>query len=354
MTTRTSNRQPWNPLKAGKAFALQGARNLGIYSVMKRSEWRRRQLLILAYHGVSQLDEHKWRPSLYMTPELFTSRLTALSQSGCNVLPLGEALSRLKQGTLPPQSVVLTFDDGFFNFYQHAHPILKRFNYPATVYQTTFYVNVRKPIFHLVTSYLLWKSARKKVDAKPVIGTTRQWDLNTQESIASANLEIWKFAKSAGFCIEERQQLVERLADFLEVDYREISKRRMFELMTKAELSQMAGEGVDFQLHTHRHRVPTSKELLSKEFEDNKQVLAEIGQPNPIHFAYPSGVYRQELFPWLSEFGVRSATSCEAGLVSRESNSVCLPRFVDTSQTSLLEFEAWLCGIRRLLPGRIR
>lgn len=352
MTTGTSNREQWNPLKVGKTFALQGARNLGIYSVMKRSEWRRRQLLILAYHGISQLDEHKWRPSLYMTPELFASRLTMLSKSGCNVLPLDQALLRLKEGTLPPQSVVLTFDDGFFNFYQHAYPILKRFNYPATVYQTTFYVGVRKPIFHLVTSYLLWRSARKTLDAKPIIGMTRHWDLNTQKSIASANFEIWRFSKSAHLCVEERQQLVERLADFLGVDYSEISNRRMFELMTKAELSQMAGAGVDFQLHTHRHRVPLSKELLLKEFEDNKRVLEEIGQPRAVHFAYPSGVYRPELFPWLSEFGVLSATSCEAGLADRESNSVCLPRFVDTSQTSPLEFEAWLCGIRRLLPRR--
>src|SRR5215472_5548004 len=232
MTTGTSNREQWNPLKVGKAFALQGARNLGIYSVMKRSEWRRRQLLILAYHGISQLDEHKWRPSLYMSPDLFASRLTTLSQSGCNVLSLGEALLRLKQGTLPPQSVVLTFDDGYFNFYQYAYPILRRFNYPATVYQTTYYVNVRQPIFHLVTSYLLWKSPRKTLDAKPLIGTTRHWDLSTQENIASANFEIWKFAKSAGMCIGERQQLVERLADFLGVDYAEISNRRMFELMT--------------------------------------------------------------------------------------------------------------------------
>lgn len=352
MTAGTSYREQWNPLKVGKAFALQGARSLGIYSVMKGSEWRRRRLLILAYHGISQLDEHQWRPSLYMSPELFASRLKVISQSGCSVLPLDEALFRLKQGTLPPQAVVLTFDDGYFNFYQGAYPILKRFNYPATVYQTTYYVGTRKPIFHLVTSYLLWKSGRKTLDAKPIVGTTRRWDLSTQENMASANWDIWQFARSARLCGEQRQRLVENLADFLGIDYREISSRRMFELMTKAELSEMAEAGVDFQLHTHRHRVPTSKELLLKEFEDNKRVLAEIGQPNAVHFAYPSGVYRNELFPWLSEFGVRSATSCEAGLASQQSNFVCLPRFVDTSHTSRLEFEAWLCGIRRLLPSR--
>jgi peptidoglycan/xylan/chitin deacetylase (PgdA/CDA1 family) len=352
MTSTNSHRRPWNPLRVGKTIALQGARRIGIYSLLKRSEWRRQQLLILAYHGISQLDEHQWRPALYMSPEMFASRLTTISQSGCTVLPLDEALCRLKEGTLPSQSVVLTFDDGFFNFYQYAYPILKRFHYPATVYQTTYYVTVRKPIFHLVTSYLFWKSARKTLDAKRIIGTARSWDLSTQQGIASANFEIWQFAKSAGLCGEERQRVVENLAEVLGVDYGQILSRRMFELMTKAELSQMARAGVDFQLHTHRHRVPTSKELLFKEFEDNKRVLTEIGQPNAVHFAYPSGVYRQELFPWLTDFGIRSATTCEAGLASRRSTLACLPRFIDTSHTSAVEFEAWLCGMRRLLPGR--
>jgi hypothetical protein len=48
----------WDPLKAGKALALRCARKVGLYSVMKRSQWRQRQLLILGYLGISQLDEH--------------------------------------------------------------------------------------------------------------------------------------------------------------------------------------------------------------------------------------------------------------------------------------------------------
>jgi peptidoglycan/xylan/chitin deacetylase (PgdA/CDA1 family) len=341
-----------NVLKAAKELVLLGARNLGLYSAMKRGNWRRRQLLILAYHGISQCDEHKWRPALYMSPELFASRLETISQFGCNVLRLDEALIHLREGTLPPLSVVLTFDDGYFNFSQYAYPILKRFNYPATVYQTTYYTEVQKPVFNLVRSYVLWKGTGKIIDAKAFLGRGGTLDLRTAKSVDAASLDIWKYSKSAGLGVEARQRLVENLADALGVDYREISRRRMFELMTKDELSQMAGEGVDFQLHTHRHRVPTSKDLFHKELEDNKRILEEIGQPKADHYAYPSGVFREELFPWLVEFGVRSATSCEPGLASRKSNSVCLPRFVDTSNISNLEFEAWLCGIRGLLPRR--
>jgi peptidoglycan/xylan/chitin deacetylase (PgdA/CDA1 family) len=345
------NRQ-WDALKAGKALALKSARGLGLYSVIKRSQWRQRQLLILGYHGISQLDEHKWRPALFMSPEVFESRMEILSRFGCNVLSLDEAVTHLQEGTLPPQSVVITFDDGYFNFYKYAYPILKRFNYPATVYLTTYYAEARIPVFNLVRSYVLWKGAGKRVDARGFVDRGGVLDLRTDEGIAATNLEIWRFAKSAGLCVNARQNLVELLAKALDVDYREISGRRMFELMSRAEASKMIESGVDFQLHTHRHRVPAAKELFFKELEDNQQILKEVGQSAPVHLAYPSGEYRPELFPWLAEFGVRSATTCEPGLASQQSNFWCLPRFIDTSDTSGLEFEAWLCGIRRLLPGR--
>jgi len=288
-----------------------------------------------------------------MSPELFAERLETISQLGCTVLRLDDAITRLQQGTLPPLSVVLTFDDGYFNFYESAYPILKRFNYPATVYQTTFYSCSQKPVFNLVRSYVLWKGAGKTIDARPILGRRGSLDLRTERDVEIANVEIFQFAKSAALCAEERQRLVENLADALEVDYGEISRRRMFELMTKRELAQIVQSGVDLQLHTHRHRVPATKELFLKELIDNKVVLEEIGQSKAVHLAYPSGVYRQELFPWLAEFGIRSATTCEPGLATRESNLACIPRFIDTSQISRLEFEAWLCGIRKLLPGRV-
>ena len=89
-----------------------------------------------------------------------------------------------------------------------------------------------------------------------------------------------------------------------------------------------------------------------KELEDNQKFLAEIGAPKAKHFTYPCGVYREEVFSWLEEFGVRSATTCESGLISSQSNLMNLPRFVDTPGVSQLEFEAWLCGLRHFLPGR--
>jgi len=249
-------------------------------------------------------------------------------------------------------SVAITFDDGFYNFFAAAYPILKQFEYPVTVYQTTFYAAWNKPIFHLLCHYLLWKASGKTVDAGPIVGRTGYFDLRTEEGINTAGLEIWNFARTNGLSPVERQRLAKALADSVKMDYQEITDRRLFNLMNKGELSQMVTNGVDVQLHTHRHRVPANRNAFLRELADNQEFLKQIGQPKATHFTYPSGVYREEVFSWLSEFGVRSATTCDTGLVRSHSNLMCLPRFIDTTQTSNLEFEAWLCGVRDVLPSR--
>jgi Polysaccharide deacetylase len=307
-------------------------------------------LLILGYHGISLQDEHVWRPGLFMTSNQFAARLETMLRMGCAVLPLGEAIDHLQLGTLPPMAVVITFDDGFYNFLAAAHPILTQFRYPVTLYQSSFYSAWNKPIFHLLCNYLLWKAPGKTIDVRPIIGRTGRFDLSTEAGINAASLEIWNFARSSGLSPVERQRLSKVLAASLEVDYEEIAGRRLFNLMNVDELSRMVKSGVDVQLHTHRHRVPSTKDLFLRELTDNQEFLKQIGQPKATHFAYPSGIYRKEVFPWLSEFGVHSATTCDTGLVSPHSNLMCLPRFIDVPQISNLEFEAWLCGFHDVLP----
>jgi peptidoglycan/xylan/chitin deacetylase (PgdA/CDA1 family) len=204
----------------------------------------------------------------------------------------------------------------------------------------------------LFCHYLLWKASGKIVEKYPLTGRKGFFDLRTEEGINAASVEIRNFATEAQLCQEERQQIAKRLADLVGEDYEELSRRRIFNLMNKEELSQIVRNGIDLQLHTHRHRVPSNKDLFLKELADNRDFLRDIGQVHTNHFAYPSGVYRQEVFPWLAQLGVRSATSCDTGLVSAHSYQLCLPRFIDSPNISNLEFESWLCGLRDVLPSQ--
>ena len=146
--------------RTATSVLLGAMKSMGAFSRSARSEQRRASLLILCYHGLSIDDEHKWLPKLFITPEGFRQRLQVLRQMGANVLPLGDAVAQLHAGTLPPSSVVITFDDGFYDFYKFARPLLSEFGMPSTLYLTTHYCDYRLPIYNLALDYVLWKAGR--------------------------------------------------------------------------------------------------------------------------------------------------------------------------------------------------
>jgi hypothetical protein len=133
---------PTSRLKAAKLALLRLAKKTGLSGAMRDGAWRRRRLLILAYHGISITDEHEWSPELYLPHDGLRARFELLRDEGYNVVSLREGVERLRAGTLPPRSVALTFDDGMVDF-QRAVPLLQEFRFPATVFVTTYYAQKR-------------------------------------------------------------------------------------------------------------------------------------------------------------------------------------------------------------------
>src|SRR4249920_526461 len=106
-----------------KTLSLGTLQRVGIDRLVARSRWRRNRLLILCYHGVALQDEHEWCPDLYVAASHLASRLALLRRHRCHVLQLGDAIDRLYRGALPARSVVLTFDDGYYDFMAAAWPL---------------------------------------------------------------------------------------------------------------------------------------------------------------------------------------------------------------------------------------
>jgi len=87
------------------------------------------------YHQVGRFETPRRHRACYCDVERFRSQMGYLERFGYRVMGLGEALAALfGDGALPPRAVVLTFDDGYRNFREHAFPILRQFGFPATVY----------------------------------------------------------------------------------------------------------------------------------------------------------------------------------------------------------------------------
>jgi peptidoglycan/xylan/chitin deacetylase (PgdA/CDA1 family) len=341
-------------LKRIKRSVLRSLRGVGAFDAIRASEWRSRRLLIIGYHGVSIEDEHLWDSAYYVTAQALETRLTSLRSGGYNVLPLADAVEALIARTLPPRSVVLTFDDGLADFALKAHPLLRQFGYPATVYLSTHYTNFNRPVFGMFCSYVLWKARARSFHAGTILpGAARQsWNLATDSGRAAALHAIVSYADSNHLSSAEKDELSQQVASALGVDFEELLNKRILRQVTPEEVRALSAQGVDFQLHTHRHRTPVNPELFGQEIEENREHLARMTGIRAKHFCYPSGVYHPEFLAWLPEHGVRSATTCDSGIATSDSNLLLLPRLIDTSNLDLVEFESWTSGIGALLPRR--
>jgi len=91
---------------------------------------------ILLYHYVEYPDPNdKLRVALNITPYAFEQQVKTLKDAGFTFLTVTD-VGRMIDGKMevPSKGVVLTFDDGYRDFYDYAYPILKKYNARATQY----------------------------------------------------------------------------------------------------------------------------------------------------------------------------------------------------------------------------
>lgn len=94
-----------------------------------------KKIPILMYHSVTETITQKVHPyyCTEISPETFYCQLEILKKKGFSVVPLSE-LPRIQKNHDNKKYVVITFDDGYEDFFKNAYPILKTFNMPATVF----------------------------------------------------------------------------------------------------------------------------------------------------------------------------------------------------------------------------
>lgn len=97
---------------------------------------------VFLYHSVSD-DPPGWIAPYTVTPAAFATQLDRIAAAGLTVVPLHRLVSALRGGApLPDRSAVLTFDDGFADFFWTVVPLLTERELPATLFVTTGAVRV--------------------------------------------------------------------------------------------------------------------------------------------------------------------------------------------------------------------
>lgn len=113
-----------------------GAAGCAALGLSARYTWWRRPLHgvpVLMYHLISDELGGTRLPKLRVSPKDFARQLDALLDQGYTTLTLGQAALGRPKG----RSVVITFDDGYMDFYHTAWPLLRERGMTATVFVVT-------------------------------------------------------------------------------------------------------------------------------------------------------------------------------------------------------------------------
>lgn len=303
-----------------KQSLLTLARSTGLFRAARRTTGSR--LRILAYHGIWVTPGHQFGDTLFIGPDQFEARMARLKRSGLPVLPLGEAIERLAEGSLPEAAVAITIDDGWASTFTHMLPVLEAYELPATLYATTWYAGRDLPVINIAVAYLKAAAGRPDLDRKAMV------------------------AAIDALPVGERLEALRALGRQLGVDEAWLELRQ-FHLMSGDELAEAYRRGLDVQLHTHRHiDVDVEIDALRDEIAENRDFLAAaIPGGSFDHFCYPSGFTHPRAPAILAASGVRSATLDVEGLNAPGADPFSLRRLLDGRTVSDIEFDAYLAGV---------
>lgn len=287
------------------------------------------RLSILIYHRVLPHTDPLF-PS-EATIETFDAQM-GLLKSMFNVLPLPEAIARLKSGTLPARAACITFDDGYADNVELALPILQRHGLHATFFIATSYLNGGR-MFNDTVIESLRQCPLDRLDLSDLgLGTH---DLGSHAAKVQAIGKILPQVKY--LALDAREDVVAQIATRAGAGNLPIDL-----MMTTRQLQALHAAGMEIGGHTHRHPIlaKLGREQARDEIAAGKAWLEDTLSSPVRVFAYPNGKpgsdYLPEQADVVRELGFEGAVSTQRGVSTRQSDVFQLPRFTpwDVNRTA--------------------
>jgi peptidoglycan/xylan/chitin deacetylase (PgdA/CDA1 family) len=250
---------------------------------------------------------------------------------------------------LPPNSLVVTIDDGYRDFLDYGHPVFRHFKIPCTLYPVTDFIDGK--------IWLWWN----QLDYAFAMSRT------TSISFAVADREFTASFKSPEERLTVGRDIAERLTkvddserrknlklipQLLEVDIPS-SPPSEFAPLNWDEVRQLSRQEVTLGAHTKTHPILSRIEGADRkreEIEGSKLRLEqEIGEPVN-HFCYPNGNtddFDDVTVSLVKACGFQTATTTVSGLNSSNSDPLLLRRLGVEPNLPRIYFEELLSGARK-------
>lgn len=296
------------------------------------------QTVVLLYHRVETLlDDYNYQA---VTPDNFRTHINFLKNNYQIITP-DEIYNDIETDE---DRIVITFDDGYYDFYTNAMPILKEYNVPATLFVST--ENIDKP-FENWTDNILRIIFSEHSGSISIMDEkiNNKWNVTTIKERKAFYQDIRKLFLQMDK--KDRDRYTRVLENWANVKHEGRIDRR---ILRSDEIYNISKENfITLGSHTCSHpslRCLEEEEQI-KEIVESKKILEEIIKNKIKYFSYPFGSrdhYSEKTIEIVKHAGYKMAFSVSNSTVGTEKNCYEIPR-CPVGNYGETEFESLISNI---------
>lgn len=302
----------------------------------------RPEAYILMYHRITDVEVDPW--SLAVSAKNFDEQLEVLKKK-FNVISLEELIDKKTNNELEPNTIVITFDDGYKDNYATAYPILKKHKLPATFFISSAYIENQNEFWPDKLIRLLLNKYDLPKKELVIKSLRRSWNINSETFDKKMRfdffMDVWYSLLQVNANVREEALVkIEAWATHdndIKWDTLPMSKDELVDL-SKHPLISIGG-------HTSNHVALGFLDEAGQryEIESNKLWLENVLGKSVTGFAYPNGSYNSNTISLIKEVGFEYACTTNEMRNSSYISNYELPRY----QVYNWNKESFLENIRR-------
>lgn len=244
------------------------------------------RLSVLIFHRVLR------EPDPLFPDEMDAQRFDAVCawiKTWFNVLPLDQAVTHLKTGTLPARAACITFDDGYADNLHVAVPILQRYGLTATFFIATGFLDGGR-----MWNDTIIETVRACDDLSTLLAGLPIAAAGGSPTVADRRAAITALVNQIKYLpVAQRVAVTEQLAQSVHAHLPHDL------MMTSSEVKAMRKTGMSIGAHTVSHPILArlTDDAARQEIGDSRRFLEELLGERIGLFAYPNGKPGEDYSP---------------------------------------------------------
>ncbi len=289
--------------------------------------------LILMYHGVVKHQDLSLSVN-HISVSDFEKHLEYFSRN-FKIISLEEAFDNYRSGKATKRkSLVITFDDGYENNYLNAYPLLKKYNFPATIFVTSqCLLNPERLLWYdqldlckSVINYEKFSKREIQLSSQDENGTLKIRDIHAlRRLMKSVNAKDKELILSNVINKDEAKDIINK------------TDPEYYRLLKKDQIREMADSGlIEIGSHTVFHPNLDTLQTKDLEFElnESKKILQLASAKKINSIAFPDGAYNQDVKRMAEKAGYQNLLAAEYKIQEDKADKGILPRLSISNTTS--------------------